>query len=209
MKRLFITAVRALRLPLYARKIARWWHEATLPAALSIGAGTVIDAPFHCGNPQNIRIGEDCHIGRGCDFGVVDASFEKGRGNDGKILIGNRVWITEALQIYSACGVAIEDDCMLASRIFIVDYTHGYSRIDLPYQHQPFEAFGAVTIGRGSWIGQNVVILQGVTIGEMSIVGANSVVTRSLPPFCIAAGAPARVIKLWDATAGEWKPSRA
>jgi acetyltransferase-like isoleucine patch superfamily enzyme len=61
-----------------------------------------------------------------------------------------------------------------------------------------------IVIKRGCWIGQNVVILPGVTIGELSIIGANSVVTRDVPARSIAVGAPARVIKSWDATARRW-----
>jgi lipopolysaccharide O-acetyltransferase len=63
-----------------------------------------------------------------------------------------------------------------------------------------------VEIGRGCWIGQNVVILPSVKIGEMSIIGANSVVTQSIPERSIAVGAPARVIKQWDDKNREWRP---
>jgi acetyltransferase-like isoleucine patch superfamily enzyme len=63
-----------------------------------------------------------------------------------------------------------------------------------------------IVIKRGCWIGQNVVIMPGVTIGELSIIGANSVVTGNIPPRSIAVGAPARVIKTWDAASRAWVP---
>jgi acetyltransferase-like isoleucine patch superfamily enzyme len=63
-----------------------------------------------------------------------------------------------------------------------------------------------IVIKRGCWIGQNVVVMPGVTIGELSIIGANSVVIGNIPPRSIAVGAPARVIKTWDATARAWVP---
>jgi acetyltransferase-like isoleucine patch superfamily enzyme len=61
-----------------------------------------------------------------------------------------------------------------------------------------------IVIKRGCWIGQNVVVMPGVTIGELSIIGANSVVTRDVPARSIAVGSPATVIKTWDATGRRW-----
>ena len=65
----------------------------------------------------------------------------------------------------------------------------------------------AETMGCDSiWIGEHVVIMSGVDIGEMSIIGANSVVTKSIPPRSIAVGAPAKVIRKWDDSKGGWVP---
>jgi len=66
------------------------------------------------------------------------------------------------------------------------------------------ERIGPIVIKRGSWIGQNVIVSPGVTVGEMSIIGANSVVTHDVPDFSIAVGTPARVVKTWDATQNQW-----
>ena len=62
-----------------------------------------------------------------------------------------------------------------------------------------------VVIEDGVWLGQRVCVLSGVTIGAHSIIGANSVVTKNIPPYCIAVGAPARVIKCWNFEAAEWE----
>jgi len=83
---------------------------------------------------------------------------------------------------------------------------HGYQTPDLPYKYQPLQRIAPVAVGRGCWIGQNVVILPSVTIGEMSIIGANSVVTHDIPARSIAVGAPARVIKQWDEKSRRWRP---
>ena len=61
-----------------------------------------------------------------------------------------------------------------------------------------------ITIEDGAWIGNNVIILPGVTIGRKSIIGAGSVVTRSIPPYCIAAGSPAKVIRRFNHERNEW-----
>ena len=60
---------------------------------------------------------------------------------------------------------------------------------------QGFSSKGPTTVGNNVWCGANVVVTSGVKIGERSVIGANSVVTRDIPPFSIAAGAPARVIR--------------
>ena len=61
-----------------------------------------------------------------------------------------------------------------------------------------------ILIKKGCWIGQNVVIFPGVMIGVLSIIGTNSVVTKSIPDRCIAIGSPAKVIKKWDENAQQW-----
>jgi acetyltransferase-like isoleucine patch superfamily enzyme len=121
-----------------------------------------------------------------------------------RLTIGNRVTATAALQISVHLAVTIEDDVLFASNVFISDGTHGYENATEPYKYQPLGHLAPVTIKRGSWIGQNVMILSGVTIGELSIIGANSVVTRSVPPRSIAIGTPARVVKSWDEPSRTW-----
>jgi acetyltransferase-like isoleucine patch superfamily enzyme len=121
-----------------------------------------------------------------------------------KIVIGNRVTSTADLQISAHSEVTIEDDVMFASNVHIDDASHGYLTANIPYKYQPMSCIGPVLIKYGSWIGQNVVISSGVTIGECCIIGANSVVTTSVPERCIAVGAPARVIKHWDASLNRW-----
>jgi acetyltransferase-like isoleucine patch superfamily enzyme len=121
-----------------------------------------------------------------------------------KIEIGNRVTSTADLQIAAYSEVIIEDDVLFASNVHIEDASHGYLTATIPYKYQPISNIAPVIIKHGCWIGQNVVILPGVTIGECSIIGANSVVTSSIPERCIAVGAPARVIKQWDDIMHRW-----
>ena len=127
---------------------------------------------------------------------------------ESKLTIGNRVTATSALQVSAHLEVTIEDDVLFASNIFVSDGMHGHETATEPYKYQPIGQIAPVSIKRGCWIGQNVVVLPGVTIGELSIVGANSVVTRSIPPRAIAMGTPARVVKTWDETRGEWVAPR-
>ena len=123
---------------------------------------------------------------------------------DPRIRIGNRVTSTGNLTVSALQEITIEDDVLFASNVFICDGLHGYENANEPYKFQKMCRIAPITIKRGSWIGQNVVILPGVTIGELSIIGANSVVTKSVPDRCIAVGAPARVIKQWDEGRRKW-----
>ncbi len=124
---------------------------------------------------------------------------------DPEIVIGNRVTSTGGLTLAAMHKIVIEDDVMFAANVLVSDGLHGFDGIDTPYKYQPMGRIAAVTIKRGCWIGQNVVVMPGVTIGEMSIIGANSVVTQDVPAYAIAVGAPARVIKRWDAERGAWR----
>jgi acetyltransferase-like isoleucine patch superfamily enzyme len=121
-----------------------------------------------------------------------------------KIVIGHRVTSTAGLTIDAMQEVVIEDDVMFASNVIVMDGLHGFRHTNEPYKYQPMWRIAPVVIGRGSWIAQNVVIMPGVRIGEMSIIGANSIVTHDVPPRSIAFGNPARVVKRWDEGAQCW-----
>ncbi len=78
----------------------------------------------------------------------------------------------------------------------LTDGLHGYENANEPYKYQKMFKILPIQIRKGCWIGQNVVIMSGVTIGEFAIVGANSVVTKSIPDRSIAIGAPAKVVSV-------------
>jgi acetyltransferase-like isoleucine patch superfamily enzyme len=91
--------------------------------------------------------------------------------------------------------VEIGDHCMFANGCFISDGSHRFDDPDMPVPWQGFTTKGPTRISNNVWCGANVVITTGVTVGERCVIGANSVVTQSLPPYSIAAGAPARVLR--------------
>jgi acetyltransferase-like isoleucine patch superfamily enzyme len=84
---------------------------------------------------------------------------------------------------------------MLANGCFVTDANHRYDDPVKPVPWQGFSTKGATRIGANVWLGANVVVTSGVTIGERCVIGANSVVTQDIPPFSIAAGAPAKVLR--------------
>ncbi|MGI9261914.1 MAG: acyltransferase [Woeseiaceae bacterium] len=217
MRRLFNKFKRALavRLGILIRNVEREIDRLTLPKFANNPKNLHFDSPRRISNPDRIWIGDDVSLGPGCLLspsrrypgpfmqGGVDVEPQE---YDSEIRIGNRVSATGYLTIGAASKVEIGDDVLMASHIFINDNQHGMSRIDIPFKFQHLERISPVKIGRGCWLGEHVVIMSGVTIGEMSIIGANSVVTKPIPPRSIAVGAPARVIRQWDDEHGGWIP---
>jgi acetyltransferase-like isoleucine patch superfamily enzyme len=96
--------------------------------------------------------------------------------------------------------VEIGDHCMFANGCFITDAAHRFTDPVVPVPWQGFTSKGPTRIGHNVWCGVNVVVTSGVTVGERCVIGANSVVTTDLPPFSVAAGAPARVLRMIDYT---------
>lgn len=186
----------------------------TLPKFANKQKNLRISLPRRIDNPKNIYIGDNVSIGPGSLLKTVvqypgNSKQAEEMGIDIQkftptLKIGNRVSATASLQISALNKIVIEDDVMFASNIFICDGLHGYENTDVPYKYQPMFKIEPITIGRGCWIGQNVVIMPGVTIGEMSIIGANSVVTKDIPSRSIAVGAPARVVKTWNKSEKKW-----
>ena len=132
--------------------------------------------------------------------------------NNSKVLkFGDNVQINDFVHIAAAKNVEIGNNVLIASKIFISDICHGeYADIENmsdPNEHPNDRKLSAkpVTIHDDVWIGQMVSILPGVEIGKGSIIGANSVVTKSIPEYSIAAGNPAKVIKQYNFNKKQWK----
>lgn len=114
----------------------------------------------------------------------------------GVIRVGRRSRIGAFAVISAGQLVDIGDDVLIADRVFVSDHHHGFADPGKPVMDQGMSATQPVSIGAGSWLGINVCIMPGVTLGAGCIVGAGSVVTRSFGPGSIVGGAPARLIRL-------------
>lgn len=120
--------------------------------------------------------------------------------NLGKISIGERVVIRPGSHIYASAvssgpNITIGNDVLLGSGVHIYTNNHKFRDITLAIREQGWDPVEPVIINEGAWIGAGCLILPGVTIGRNAVVGAGSVVTKSIPDFCVAVGNPARVIK--------------
>jgi acetyltransferase-like isoleucine patch superfamily enzyme len=112
-----------------------------------------------------------------------------------RIHIGAGTFLNLGVMVASMELVEIGEHCMFANGCFITDADHRFDDPGRPITWQGFSTKGPTRVGDNVWCGANVVITSGVTVGERCVIGANSVVTRDLPPRVIAAGAPARVIR--------------
>ena len=155
----------------------------------SFGAGSRILLPFRTGNPQKVVVGSKVLIGPSSWFMVPLLD------TPGPVIhIHDRVRMNQT-SITAVREVVIEEAVELARGVYISDHMHGFDDPDVPIRDQPLERVAPVRIGRGAWLGQNVVVMPGVTIGAGAVIGANSVVTRDVPARTVAVGAPARVIR--------------
>ena len=115
--------------------------------------------------------------------------------DDARVRIGEGSFLNLGVMVASVELVEIGSHCMFANGCFVTDGNHRFEDPDRPVPWQGFTTKGPTRVGDNTWCGANVVITSGVTVGERSVIGANSVVTEDLPPFSIAAGAPARVLR--------------
>jgi acetyltransferase-like isoleucine patch superfamily enzyme len=110
---------------------------------------------------------------------------------------------------YSIIGcsneIVIEDNVTLAPHVHITDRNHQYTDITTPICRQPTETPGPIHIKADSWLGFGVQVMPGVTIGRHCVIAAGSVVTKDIPDYSVAAGIPAKVIKRYNISAGQWE----
>jgi acetyltransferase-like isoleucine patch superfamily enzyme len=112
-----------------------------------------------------------------------------------RVRIGEGTFLNIGVMVAAQELVEIGSHCMFANGCFVTDANHRYDDPDRPITWQGFDGKGPTRIGDNVWCGANVVVTSGVTIGERSVIGANSVVTQDVPPYSIAAGVPARVLR--------------
>jgi acetyltransferase-like isoleucine patch superfamily enzyme len=160
----------------------------------AFGRGSVICYPPNTiMNERYIRIGANTMIGPDVS---LSAGMVPGQAcvTDPVVQIGDRCLIGRGSGIVGHLAIDIGDDVWTGHYVYITDQNHGYADRDRPISQQT-QPERPVTIGSGSWIGHGTVVLPGATIGRHVVIGANSVVTGTIPDFSVAVGAPARVVK--------------
>jgi acetyltransferase-like isoleucine patch superfamily enzyme len=166
------------------------------------GAGSRITPPFRFYGLNEMSFGEKIMVNRDCWIQTIPGGE---RENAAKLIIGSHVGIGMGAHISAAKQVLIEEYVFMARNVHIADHAHAFENIDIPIMRQGINRIAPVTIGRETWLGQNVVVLPGASIGKHCVIGANSVVNSSIPDFSVAVGAPARVVKCYDPKTGRWK----
>jgi len=146
-------------------------------------------------------------FGRGLELEIArNAQLEFGRfvwiGDDtkircheGRVEIGQKTVMGQECTISAYQRVRIGEQCVIADRAMFIDFDHGVVEVERPIRQQGIYKRD-VEVGSNVWIGYGACILRGVRVGDNSIVGTNSVVTKDVPANAVVAGIPARVIRL-------------
>ena len=192
-------------------KIKAWWRDWKMKintcllrsSAGSIGKGTLICPPFQSFNIKQMHIGANSRISESCWIQCIDAYA--GEKFDPELNIGSNVHIGRFAHIIAGGNMKIGDNVVIAERVYISDNLHGFENIDMSIMKQTLKQPGPVVIEDEVWIGNGVCVLPNVTIGKHSVIGSNAVVTKDIPPYSVAAGVPAKVIKKYDPDTGKWE----
>jgi acetyltransferase-like isoleucine patch superfamily enzyme len=151
-----------------------------------LGRGVVFEAGVLVFHPENIELGDDVYVGH---YAILKGYHEN------RIRIGDGTWIGQQCFLHGAGGLEIGRYVGIGPGVRILTSSHRLDDPARPILHAALE-LAPVYIGEGADLGASAVVLPGARIGEGAQVGAGSVVTGELPPFAVAAGSPARVLRL-------------
>lgn len=143
---------------------------------------------FEIGRDAKVVLGRWSWLGDGC----------KVRAHEGVVEIGAKSVLGQECTISAYQHVSIGRECIIADRVMMIDFDHGMVEVERPIRLQGIYKRD-VRVGHNVWIGYGACILRGVTVGDNSVIGTNAVVTKDLPDNAVAAGVPARVIRMREA----------
>ncbi|NLY69624.1 MAG: acyltransferase [Clostridiales bacterium] len=169
---------------------------------IRIGCGVKIVNPQWISLGDNVVIGDRCTLIARGEGGItlgdgarlMDGVYLDTERDEGYINVGRNVYIGTNCCLHGHVGLEIGDDSLLAQNITITPYSHIFDDPDKPIAAQGGHT-RKITIGRDCYIGMCVCILYSADIGEGSVIGASSTVVKSIPPYSVAVGSPARVIR--------------
>jgi acetyltransferase-like isoleucine patch superfamily enzyme len=173
-----------------------------------VGKGVVFGTNVVLRHPHKIHLGDNIVIDDNC---VLDAKGTDNKGifigngvfigrntilfcKDGDIYIDDNVLIGFNCEIFSANFVKLGKNIQIAAYSYLNGGTHNFDRLDIPVKEQERSGKGII-VEDNVWLAANVKVLDGVVIGRDSIVGAGAMVNKDIPPFSIAGGVPAKIIR--------------
>jgi lipopolysaccharide O-acetyltransferase len=163
-------------------------------AFASFGRHSVLQPPVRIVGERRICVGSGVFIGPRSWLQVLDAPSSAIA-----IWIGDGTSIVGDVVLSAASSIRIGRNVLFARNVYVADHMHAFGDMHRPVLEQGIDRVGPVEIGDGAWLGQNVVVGPGVRIGKGAVIGANSVVLEDVPDFSVAVGAPARVVRRYDA----------
>lgn len=163
-----------------------------------LGYRTYISSPLKIDGASNISIGNRVHIGYKAWLAANPLTGVKA-----SLSIGEGTQVGNFCHIYATGELSIGKKVLIADKVYISDNLHGYQNISVAILEQPIRQLPGVVIGDGAWLGEHVCII-GASVGKGSVIGANSVVLKDIPDYCVAVGSPARIVKRYDRVSQEW-----
>lgn len=177
---------------IYTRGVTRgFWYGRELHAS---GKNIIIGRRFNLVGGKHILVGDNLFIDNYCTLTAWE--FYGTEKLHPEIRVGNNCHIGEYNHITSTNKIIIGDGLLTGRWVTITDNSHGktdYVSLEKPPIKRKIYSKGPVIIGKNVWIGDKATILPGVTIGDGAVIGANTVVTKDVPPFCIVVGNPATI----------------
>ncbi len=172
----------------YARLIARWlWLKARFRGRLKTDGLCFIcpKVTIEIGKGATLHLGRWSWIGHGCKIRV----------HEGEALIGAKSVLGQECTISAFQHVSIGRECIIADRVMLIDFDHGVVESERPIRDQGIYKRD-VRVGHNVWIGYGVAILRGVSVGDNSVLGTSTVVSKDVPANAVAAGVPVRIIRM-------------
>ena len=123
--------------------------------------------------------------------------------NNCSLTIGDGTYVGRFCHFYATSRIWIGNKVLMADKVYIADNLHQFDEVNIPVIDQPVKQIAEVVIGDGSWLGENVCVI-GASVGKHSVVGANSVVMKDIPDYCVAVGSPAKIIRRYSFDKKEW-----
>jgi acetyltransferase-like isoleucine patch superfamily enzyme len=162
----------------------RWRGRLKTDGLCFIGPGVT----FEIGKDATVRLGRWSWIGHGTKI----------RAHEGEVSIGAKTVMGQECTISAFQHVSIGRECIVADRVMLIDFDHGVVEVERPVRAQGIYKRD-VRVGNNVWVGYGACFLRGTTTGDNAVVGTLSVVTKDLPDNAVAAGRPARVLRMREA----------
>ncbi|MDM8255769.1 acyltransferase [Phocaeicola barnesiae] len=159
-----------------------------------------IERPLELKGIQNLSLGKGAFIRKNAYINILPFTGE----SHVEFKMGDHSHLNYSAHVIASKKIIIGKDCNIAPYVYIADNTHSYKNIDLPIKSSPIQQLRPVSIGDGTWIGTHAAII-GCSIGKHCVIGANSVVTKDIPDYCVAVGIPAKIIKRYDFSTQSWR----
>jgi acetyltransferase-like isoleucine patch superfamily enzyme len=179
--------------PRYARLLYRYlWRRWLTPA----GWRWETDGPVFFGKGLELQIAKRGTIRFGRFVWVGDRT--KIRCHEGEVIVGRKTVLGQECTISAYRHVRIGEQCVIADRAMFIDFDHGVVEVERPIRVQGIY-MRDVDVGSNVWVGYGACILRGVRVGDNSVIGSNTVITKDIPANAVVGGVPARLLRMREA----------